>query len=379
MKGDEAMTILSIRPLDVLIFRGNRLFGGGVHGVGQMPPWPSVVTGAVVSRVFADRGIIARVTHKPSEILTIIEQELGADFTLTFLGILKNGKAWFPVPSDLGVFEGKNNGRKVAPVRAKRLPEGVSCSMDLPWACLMENPVREKPAAQMWLSAEALREHFSGKIPDCGGLLTSSSFWANDPRLGIALDGAARTVVEGAIYTTDALALCEGVELCAGFRGRNLPTEGLIRLGGDGRGSILSKVSSEMERQVADLGKPERGWKAFRMVLATPGLFPDGSLPPVVDETRHLHLDGLEAELVAASVPPPAVVSGWDLAQHAPKPAHRVVPAGSCYWFRVKKGDTRTLENLWRDGLWNYVDPRSRLAARRHEGWNRVWFGVWDY
>jgi CRISPR-associated protein Cmr3 len=242
----------------------------------------------------------------------------------------------------------------------------------------METLARRKPVGGMWINVAGLITHLSGNLADEGSLLHSSHLWANDPRLGIAMDGKTRTAEEGAIYTTDAVALHPDVSLCAAFVGANLPKSGLIRLGGDGRGAEVLPTDEETYRSVEDLGRPRSGWKGFRMILATPGLFPDGWRPPVVDDTTRLYLDGLEAELVAASVPRPAVISGWDLAGHSPKPARRLAPAGSCYWFQVIKGDTQALDPLWEKGLWAFIDPRSPLAARRHEGWNQVWFGIWN-
>ncbi|MDW8469619.1 MAG: type III-B CRISPR module-associated Cmr3 family protein [Burkholderiales bacterium] len=47
-----------IEPLDVLSFRGNRLFGdAGSFGEALMPPWPSALAGALRSRMLVDAGI----------------------------------------------------------------------------------------------------------------------------------------------------------------------------------------------------------------------------------------------------------------------------------------------------------------------------------
>lgn len=44
-----------IEPLDVLYLRGNLSFGApGDHAAAQMPPWPSLVAGALRSRMLAD-------------------------------------------------------------------------------------------------------------------------------------------------------------------------------------------------------------------------------------------------------------------------------------------------------------------------------------
>ena len=46
-----------IEPVDVLFLRGNKLFGDpGSFGESLVPPWPSVVAGAVRSALLAARG-----------------------------------------------------------------------------------------------------------------------------------------------------------------------------------------------------------------------------------------------------------------------------------------------------------------------------------
>jgi CRISPR-associated protein Cmr3 len=86
---------------------------------------------------------------------------------------------------------------------------------------------------------------------------------------------------------------------------------------------------------------------------------------------------GVADELVCANVPRHEVISGWDLANHAPEPARKVAPAGSVYWFRVLEGDTAALAILREQGLWPLMEKNADNAARRREGYNRVWLGVW--
>ena len=46
-----------IKPLDVLFLRGNKLFGDpGSYGESLVPPWPSVLAGALRSGLIAERG-----------------------------------------------------------------------------------------------------------------------------------------------------------------------------------------------------------------------------------------------------------------------------------------------------------------------------------
>lgn len=372
-------TFLTFEPLDVWMFRGNRLFGGGVHGMGLMPPWPSVVTGAVVSRALADNNRLGDVTRRPDQALNILQQCLGEDFGLTHLGLLKQDRIWFPTPADLVVMEADGGGLEAKALEAKPKPSnGACCSAAFPYLCILPVSKRKKTVGNMWIDLDGLKAHLAETPVSSDHLMPAGCFWQNDPRLGIAIGTSSRTVEEGAIYTTDAVSLNAGVSLIAGFSGRNVPSNGLVRLGGDGRGARIQKLSQSDQDAMATFGQPQAGWKGFRMILATAGLFPDGVMPPVVKKDHTLELDGLTAELVAASVPQPGVVSGWDIAKHQPKPAHRIAAAGSCYWFRVISGDTEQLMSLWENGLRENIAPNHPLIERRHEGWNRVWFGQWN-
>ena len=67
-------------------------------------------------------------------------------------------------------------------------------------------------------------------------------------------------------------------------------------------------------------------------------------------------------------------ISGWDLAANKhggrPKPAQRVAPAGSVYWFD-KLADVETLQALVHNGL------MLNDAARRAEGFNHCTIAPW--
>ncbi|RKX58871.1 MAG: type III-B CRISPR module-associated protein Cmr3, partial [Thermodesulfobacteriota bacterium] len=81
------------------------------------------------------------------------------------------------------------------------------------------------------------------------------------------------------------------------------------------------------------------------------------------------------ARLVAAAINRAEVVSGWDLARHRPKPAQRVAPVGSVYWFDDLEGDPGGLEKLIENGLWPLIDKPD--ATRMAEGFNNVLVAAW--
>lgn len=372
------MTALTFVPVDVLMLRGNRLFGGGVHGESVMPPWPSVFAGALASRALADAGRVGDITRQPDRAQAILAETLGEDFALTALALARGEEVLFPLPSDLIALEGPELVRLTPRALGGKFP-GVAMSGELPAAPVLGSPTRKKPLGGQWITAAGLAEHLAGRQPDPSCLVPAACLWETDPRLGIALDAGSRTAAESQIYTTDAIVLRSDVRFVATFAGKELPQEGLVRLGGDGRGARIEPCGAHLANTLVTLGQSQSAWRGFRMILATPGLFPHGWMPPSVDRaSRRFEIHGLTAELVAASVPRHEVVSGWDLANHAPKPARKVAPAGSCHWFRVMEGDTAALASLRENGLWSLMEENSENTARRREGFNRVWFGAWQ-
>ena len=89
-------------------------------------------------------------------------------------------------------------------------------------------------------------------------------------------------------------------------------------------------------------------------MLTTPGLFDGGWRP-----------DGIPAALVAASVSRAETISGWDLVTNKPKPAQRVAPTGSVYWFENFSGDLNELKALVQNGF-PIADPAHSLNTNPH-------------
>lgn len=379
------MTVLKITPLDVLMLRGNRLFGGGVHGGALMPPWPSVISGALISRALADRNEVGRVTTRPQDAEELVSQILGDNFCLRSLWVWNDQekKLWFSAPADLVVMEGSTGSPSLQPMTLRKVPEGLLSSYPLELLPVVDVQERRKAAQSVWLNEEGWRSHLKGERPEPSQVTSSTQLWSLDPRLGIALDPEARTVKAGAIYTTDAVSLKADTHLIAVFCGENIPQEGLLRLGGDGRAAKIEKADERIAKALKDFGRPEAHWKGFRMILATPGLFPSGWLPPGIDQNEkdgqlRLRLDDLTATLKAAVVSRHLTVSGWDLALQRPKPAQRVIPVGSCYWFQVEEGNSSALQRLYEEGLWPLMGDAHVDVRRKREGWNHVWFGAWN-
>ena len=368
-----------IEPLDVLFLRGNKLFGDpGSHGESLVPPWPSVAAGALRSMMLAADGFdLAAFARGVVSHPTLGTPAKPGSFVLTGFSLARRGKAGpveelHPLPADLALARDAGNG----PLRITRLQPQPPAAGLASSAALAQWPVcaeaqRGKPVGGHWLTQAGWAAYLAGATPTPGQLISSTELWQLEARVGIGLDAATRSVDEGKLFTAQAVAFMPGVGFLATVRGAVVPSSGMLRLGGDGRGAALQAVEHT---------PPQPNFEALssarrcRIVLTTPGCFAQGWLPPGVDAEHRLSLHGVNGRLVCAAVPRAEVVSGWDLARAQPKAAERVAPSGSVYWIDELEATPEQLRKLAEHGLWGDADQN---AARRAEGFNRFTFAAY--
>ncbi len=377
-------TFLSLEPVDVLMLRGNRLFSDG-HGACSMPPWPSIFAGALRSRILVDRKISFQAVESGIFSDEEARKVLGdysnpGSFRITLVGFEAEGKVWLSAPADLVGVQGAEavevSFLEPMPVKGS----AMRGSFPLPFVPILRQRQREKPVGGLWLSFEDLAKYLkAGAVSDLCPK-PASRFWTLDPRLGIALDHEKRIAQEGMLYTTDAISLTPGTKIVVGVAGADsvVPTEGLLRLGGDGHAVTIEKTMTNFVTGVDPVGE------SFRVILATPGIFTEGWLPPDVEKQGERYLlraGGFVAELLAAAVKRHEVVSGWDLVEGKPKTARRVVPIGSVYWFQQVEGseeDRRAWSrNVLEQGWWPSETMSVEDRRRQSEGFNNVLLGNW--
>lgn len=381
-------TYTFVRPLDVLMIRGNKSFGGaGQHGEAVMPPWPSLFAGAFRSALLGKDAVqLARFASGeklPGALGEVLgTPDLPGSFAINWLSLAQtssvaNVNAAMPFPADLLAFDDAN--ARLVALQPATFPEDGAAAGELPLSALVRVAKQVKPETGHWLDGAGLAEHLAGSLP--ASTLKTNDLYRRETRLGIALDSGSRTAENGALYTTEAITFNTAFDGTSGFlvgiEGDDdlLPANGLLRLGGDGKGATYRRIAFVPPAAPTEHIAANR---RFRLILATPGIFTAGWLPDGV--TRHgerdfrLQGDGFSARLACAAVPRFDIVSGWDLALQQPKTAQRVAPAGSVYWFDQLEGEAGKLAAWVAGGLWgdNYD------KQRRAEGFNRAWLGVWQ-
>lgn len=379
-----------LEPLDVLFLRGNRLFGDpGSYGESLVPPWPSVVAGALRSRLLADDRVdladfaAGRVTHA-----TLGTPAQPGSFAVTAFQLARrcaDGRveALVAPPADLVITEDDpGNPTSVRALKPTPPAAGLLSSAPLPYLPVLAETTRGKPAGGYWLGEAGWRKYLAGQVPAPSDLVSSQALWKIDARVGVGLDAATGRASDGRLFSVQAVAMSKrgqggssgyDVGFLAGVTGSPLPKGGTVRLGGDGRAASVQPATASLpEPDHQALAKARR----CRLVLTTPGIFPDGWRLPGMSADGAFELDGVRGHIVCAAVPRAEVVSGWDLARWRPKAAKRAAPTGSVYWIEQLEATSEQLRKLAERGLWTGAEYATDI--RRTEGFNRLALASWS-
>jgi len=375
-----------IEPLDVLFLRGNKLFGDpGSYGESLVPPWPSVAAGALRSRMLADERVdLAAFARGEVDHPTLGTPKRPGSFAVTAFHLARrfaDGRVELLIapPADLVISESEGKVSSVRSLQPTVLASGLEASSPLPRLPVLAEEQRSKPAGGYWLTQAGWEKYLKGEKPAADDLLKASQLWAIDHRVGVGLDAHTRRAADGKLFSVQAVSMVQRQHSSAGFdvgfvatvSGAELPNNGSLRLGGDGRAAALHPCDAPPP--TADHAAIAAA-RRCRIVLSTPGIFADGWRLPGVDAQGRFALGGVRGKLVCAAVPRFEAISGWDLAQREPKPARRVAPAGSVYWLDELDATPDALGKLAATGLW---DKACEDAARRAEGFNRLSLAYW--
>jgi CRISPR-associated protein Cmr3 len=367
------MTSVFIEPLDVLVLRGNKLFGDpGSYGESLVPPWPSVAAGAIRSAALVRDGDPSAFASGQWEHPSLGTPSQPGSFTVTAFHLARRTgnrvEPLFEPPADL-VIERRQETLIVRGMVVGTTVRELKSSNPLSLLTILPQGKRTKPDTGFWLNGAGWSSYLCNQAITGDHLVESRNLWGYDVRVGIGLKAATRHVEEGKLFSANAVAFKPDVGFLVRMGGVDLTTDDFLRFGGDGRGARMQLV--EVDWPQADFGRIAQAGRA-RLVLTTPGLFEQGWLPTgvsLVDGSFRFELHGVRARLVAAAVPRAEVVSGFDIANSLPKPALRAAPAGSVYWFEDLDATPDALRKLVEAGLWPselHNDPR------RAEGFNRM-------
>jgi CRISPR-associated protein Cmr3 len=197
--------------------------------------------------------------------------------------------------------------------------------------------------------------------------------YQRESRTSLRIEDKTQTADEGQLFTVEftrmnrnvgfALALDHATTLGNG--------DGLLRLGGEARSATYEIIEmpnlddETLREQIEESGR-------FTLVLTTPVVFREGGWrPDFIQEDNTGTLGGCYVKLVGAAVGRFQHLGGWDLAEGRPKTTQRAVPAGSVYFFELKKG---TVADLFEDCFGASISSDEDDAK---QGLGLAYLGVW--
>jgi len=388
-----------VEPRDPLVFRDGKPFTSipGARAKSVPFPYPSTLAGAIRTRSAALQysGVF------PAGNEQVIRQILGYQIIGPFLYDLQKGTVLLPAPRDaLLVYIDPSNEReaRLIPLQPRKAFEDVRTN--LPDSLQLVAPIeatraKRHPKApqfwnwthlEAWLKTPCIQEQVT--LSDRG--LESLPL---DFRTHVSIESGVRTAKEGALFQTGGLsfvhapieghrtALGEASQFALLVQTDAQPfEEGVDSLGGERRIVFWRQSEIEVPECPAEVRKQIVEQRRGRLVLATPAFFKEGFLPTWLLN----HPSGVELRIVAAAVPRPVHISGWDYEKKTPKPTRRLAPAGSVYFFEIVKGDTAAIEQFI-DAVWmqpvsdNEDDPDHRYSDQhRRDGFGVALLGTWN-
>lgn len=339
------MTRYLIEAQDVLFFRDGRDLhaSDSYTASSQFPPQPGTIYGALRSAILATAGAdfnsledhFGLGNEHPAIQVAGTRSKTGS-LSLRHLGIHDpDGKPLVPVPADVRVLQksmdlgvDKHEYRILNPIK---LTSGSVSDSDMLWTVGTEEKEPLKDASG-YLSSEHYSFYLNARsLPD-GAVRPASEFWVRESRTHVAIESEYGTAADSMLFAIPFVRFQHGSGITIDVDGDNglLGTVEWLKLGGEGRvARILEAEASSSAHRIAQTTG------MIRVIITSPSPFAKGWLPDKWTETGKFPFLGGEAEFQGCVVNRHSTVSGWDLAQHRPKPSRRAVAVGSVYYLKV--------------------------------------------
>jgi len=382
------MTIWLIEPRDPVIFRDGRPFNAspGARAKTMSFPLPATIAGA--ARTCAGQGANGR--FDADRIDELLDKRIRGPLLVE---LREDGsvKDWlFPAPADALLLKHDPYNRKQArivpltvvdapPGATSNLPEGLALVGSTELANAKPHP--RAPAFWhwdrylAWLSEPAVQD----VELDCFGHAGP----VRESRMHVSIRGDTQTAEDGALFKTSGLEfvhtpkeadvshplLAEAQMLGLVVETNASLREGLDFLGGERRVVRWRSGPDRLPECSAQLRQAIMTSRHCRLILATPALFARGYLP----DKAKLSRSGVTVIVQAVVNHRYQVVSGWDYVSSRPKPARRLVPAGSVYFVKLE-GDDNAIGQFVND-VWLQAISDDEQDCRN--GFGLALLGTW--
>jgi len=357
------MKRLFIEPLDVFMFRSERPFIARESNVAKLGVIsPLTFEGGIKSKILLEfckirnyslsdfqrkknedkssfEKKVKNMLEKDEELKGILDAighpAVNSGSSIQVLGVFFSKKEkreeCFPIPNDIVRKDDKDEILRLIPI----LKEEFKIPNTENYACFSTySKIKQKKDL---MSFNALKDYLWGEKPDKSQIIENP--YTTELRTGIRLEKETKTTVGGHLYTAEFLRLKENwgfivwIEGSDGFLGKLLNENGIIRLGGEGKGATYTKIDEinlADKLRFSELIEKINEEKRFKLYLAAPSYF-NGHKPPRDKLENEL---GIKELWLRAVLPgKPIYIGGYNFAMNVEKPLRRWVNAGAVYYY----------------------------------------------
>ena len=336
------MTLFRLEPRDPVIFRDGRPFPAGAASARTLGfPWPQTIAGVARTLIGSDHE--GRFIERDPKRLLAVEVRgpwlWKGDEPSTMLFSAPRDVVWFKDGDDARVR------RRLVPLPKETDVETNLANLDLDLdldlvgvdgdvgvvGVAPKQKAGVGPAFWTWREIEEwlVAPKQETRAPkDAFGLGPLE----REERTHVAVDPLTSTARDRMLFSTTGLRFNtrKRERLALGFAcddAKLTKRYGVVPIGGERRIAFLQECASA-ELPILPQKMAIDDAQKLRVVLLTPAIFKLGAVPKTIHGAR----------VLAAVVPRPEVISGWDFVTRKPKPTRRMAPAGSVYWVEVPKG-----------------------------------------
>lgn len=326
--------IIEITPLDSLFFRDGKPFtmGDDTWADSIFPPYPSVIYGALRSIYFSNNINEFEKANK--------DNDPTRNLKITNIYYTIDNNAHYHLPLDLvqlknrsdmvKLKEARKKLYKLSPLRhvEKSYESSIQGNLDI-----LAHESEVEALETGIISDDGLHTYLDGYVDELEGKKLID-FIVKESKIGIELDKGSNSSKDGSFYRVE-MNRIDSIKICVEFEGMDIPQNGFMKLGGEGR------IASYREVQNKNIYDIELKGNRFKIYLSTPAIFENGWIPSWINEdTLEGEYNGLKLRLMTAVIGKYNLIGGFDMQKRCPKPMRKAVPSGSVYYFELLEGET---------------------------------------
>ncbi len=336
-----------ITPLDVLLFRSSRPFSKGENFIAHMGDiTPLTFAGAIRSKFISIKGSGDIPSdwydiNKHSEFKETVDiiGTPGSEGKIRFFGtypVDPSKNELFPCPND--VVKGENNSNlKFLLMPNQYYIFKISEKYAVTSGQKDSFYIKEHGG---FIIRSGLKTYLSGNIPDSNEFKSKDQIILEERRVGIEIDTYKKTTKEGMFYSIDYIRPCKGYAFSVWINDSfSLPTEGLLKIGGEGRGASYEIINND-RFTFSDIIQDVNNYHRFKLYLSTPAVFlgENGKNVFMPSPERLKEKLGVSVKLISMIPGKPMRIGGWDMASNMQKPLRYAVRSGAVYFYEIKDG-----------------------------------------